>query len=54
MHYRLSAAYRRLHRTDDAKHEVAEYERLKTEKDKLRSIYEAMRINRPQAPDAEN
>ena len=52
VHYRLSAIYRRLHRTDDAKHEVAEYERLKTEKEKLRGIYEAMRLTSPQAVDA--
>ena len=51
-HYRLSAVYRRLHRTEDAKREVAEYERLKAEKEKLRTIYDTLRINSPQAPDA--
>lgn len=56
-HYRLSAAYRRLHRTEDAKREVAEYTRLKALKEKLRGTYEAMRVNPPQstqsqAPDA--
>lgn len=48
-HYRLSAAYRRLHRTEDAKREVEEYARLKTLKEKLRGTYEAMRVNPPQS-----
>ena len=51
-HYRLSAVYRRLHRMDDAKREVAEYERLKAMKDKLRSVYQAMRVASPQGSDA--
>jgi hypothetical protein len=36
---------------DDAKREVAEYERLKAMKDKLRSIYQAMRMASPQGSD---
>ena len=53
-HYRLSALYRRLHRPDDAKREVAEYERLKATKDKLRGVYDALRMNSPQADDIKN
>ncbi len=51
-HYRLSAVYRRLHRPQDAKREVAEYERLKAMKEKLRGIYEALRMDAPQKNDA--
>lgn len=50
-HYRLSAVYRRLHRIADAKREVAEYERLKAEKQKLQTIYDTLRLNSPQGPD---
>ncbi len=51
-HYRLSAVYRRLRRMDDAKREIAEYERLKAMKEKLRNIYQAMRMPSPQGSDA--
>ncbi len=51
-HYRLSAVYRRLHRPEDSKREVAEYERLKALREKLRGIYEALRMNAPQTNDA--
>lgn len=51
-HYRLSAVYRRLRRTDDAKREIAEYERLKALREKLRTIYQAMRMPSPQGSDA--
>lgn len=53
-HYRLSAVYRRLHRPEDAKREVAEYERLKELKEKLRKVYETMRMDSPQAVDAKD
>ncbi len=53
-HYRLSALYRRLHRPEDAKHEIAEYERLKTVKEKLRGVYEAMRMDAPKKNDETN
>lgn len=46
-HYRLSAVYRRLHRPEDAKREVAEYERLKALKEKLRAVYGTMHLNAP-------
>ena len=47
-HYRLSAVYRRMHRTEDAKHEIAEYERLKAIKEKLRTVYKDARSDTPQ------
>ncbi len=42
-HYRLSALYRRLHRPEDAKREVAEYEKLKATREKLRGVYDSLR-----------
>ena len=53
-HYRLSALYRRLHRPDDAKREVAEYERLKNTREKLRGVYDALRTNKPLPDDAKD
>lgn len=50
-HFRLSAVYRRLHQTEDAKRELAEYEKLKTMKDNLRTIYDTMRLDSPQGKD---
>lgn len=50
-HYRLSGVYRRLHQPEAAKREVAEYEKLKTLREKLRGIYEALRMDSPQATD---
>ena len=46
-HFRLSALYRKLHRPDDAKRELAEYQKYKTMKEKLRDVYGAMRIQAP-------
>ncbi len=46
-HFRLAALYRRLHRPEDAKREVAEYERLKATREKLRGVYAALRANSP-------
>lgn len=51
-HFRLSVVYRRLHRPEDAKREVAEYERLKQTKEKLHAVYDALRMKAPQADDA--
>jgi len=51
-HYRLSVVYRRLHRTDDAKREVSQYERLKATKEKLHAVYDSLRMKTPQASDA--
>ena len=50
-HFRLSAVYRRLHEPEDAKRELAEYEKLKTMKDNLRNIYDTMRLDSPQGKD---
>ncbi|WP_263382351.1 tetratricopeptide repeat protein [Granulicella arctica] len=47
-HYRLSALYRRLKRPDDAKREIAAYEKYKDLKEKLRKIYAEMRVDDPQ------
>jgi tetratricopeptide (TPR) repeat protein len=46
-HFRLSALYRKLHRPDDAKREVAEYQKYKAVKEKLREVYGSMRIQAP-------
>lgn len=43
-HFRLSTVYRQLGRTDDAKHELAEYQKYKAMKDKLEDLYQAMRL----------
>ncbi len=51
-HFRLSVVYRRLHRPEDAKHEVAEYERLKATKEKLHTVYDSLRMKNSQATDA--
>lgn len=53
-HFRLSALYRRLHRTEDAKREVAEYERLKATREKLRGVYDSLRSTTPHLDDAKN
>jgi tetratricopeptide (TPR) repeat protein len=47
-HFRLSTVYRRLHRFDDAKREVAEYEKLKIMKEHLHSLYDTMRLGESQ------
>jgi Flp pilus assembly protein TadD len=43
-HFRLSTVYRQLGRTDDAKHELTEYQKYKAMKDKLEDLYQAMRL----------
>lgn len=50
-HFRLSGVYRRVHRPDDAKQELAEYQKLKQMKDNLRNIYDTMRLDSPQGKD---
>ncbi len=42
-HYRLAALYRRLHRTEDAKREIVDYQKLKATREKLRGVYGALR-----------
>lgn len=44
VHYRLGGVYRELGRLDDTKRELAEYQRLRELKDKLRQIYTDMRV----------
>jgi tetratricopeptide (TPR) repeat protein len=46
-HFRLSALYRKLHRPDDAKRELAEYQKYKGIKEELREVYSSMRIRAP-------
>ena len=46
-HFRLSALYRKMHRPEDAKRELAEYQRYKTMKEGLRQVYSTMRIQAP-------
>lgn len=46
-HFRLSALYRKLHRPDDAKRELAEYQKYKSLKEDLRKVYADMRIQAP-------
>lgn len=43
-HFRLSTVDRHLGRTDDAKHELAEYQKYKAMKEKLEDLYQAMRL----------
>jgi tetratricopeptide (TPR) repeat protein len=43
-HFRLSTIYRQTGRTEDAKREIEEYEKYKQMKDKLRDLYQAMRL----------
>jgi tetratricopeptide (TPR) repeat protein len=43
-HFRLSTIYRQAGRNEDAKREIAEYEKYKAMKEKLRDLYEAMRL----------
>jgi tetratricopeptide (TPR) repeat protein len=46
-HFRLSALYRKMRRPDDAKRELAEYQKYKDIKDNLRQVYGTMRIQAP-------
>ncbi len=47
VHFRLSALYRRMQRPDDAKREVAQYEKYKAIKETMRSVYKQMRQDAP-------
>jgi tetratricopeptide (TPR) repeat protein len=46
-HFRLSALYRKMHKPDEAKQELAEYQKYKEIKDGLRQMYGTMRIQAP-------
>jgi len=48
-HFRLSTIYRQTGRTDDAKHEIEEYQKYKEMKEKLRSVYHD--LHREESPD---
>jgi tetratricopeptide (TPR) repeat protein len=45
-HFRLGTVYRELGRTEDAKHEIEEYQKYKEMKEKLQEIYHEMRLER--------
>ncbi|MHB1701157.1 MAG: tetratricopeptide repeat protein [Acidobacteriaceae bacterium] len=47
-HYRLSVAYRKLKRPDDAKREIEAYQKYKDIKEKMRKVYKGMRQDAPQ------
>jgi tetratricopeptide (TPR) repeat protein len=50
-HFRLSALYRKMRRPEDAKRELAEYQKLRELKDKLREVYSTMKLQAPGAAD---
>jgi len=53
VHFRLSALYRQLGQPEEAKREVALYEKYKAIKEKLRALYKEMRLETPGAADAQ-
>jgi len=56
-HFRLSSLYRKMGRADDANHELAEYQKFKAMKEKLRDTYRQMRLEpdkKEQEDDARN
>ena len=46
-HYRLSVVYRKLNRPEDAKRELAAYQKYKDIKEKMRKIYKELRVDTP-------
>ena len=55
-HFRLSAEYRKLHRPEDARRELADYTKLKLMKDRLSQVYSTMKLTAPgtsETPSAE-
>ena len=52
-HYRLAALYRQRGNTDEAKQQIAEYQKYKQMKDKLEKIFQDMRVatGKPPADD---
>jgi tetratricopeptide (TPR) repeat protein len=54
-HYRLSLVYRASGRTADAEKELAEFQRLKDMKERLKQVYQEMRLQAPkqEKPEAE-
>jgi tetratricopeptide (TPR) repeat protein len=56
-HFRLSTLYRKMGRTEDANRELAEYQKYKNMKEKLRETYQQMRLQpgkKEQEDDARN
>jgi tetratricopeptide (TPR) repeat protein len=54
-HFRLSTIYRQTGKPEDAKRELAEYQRYKDMKEKLKTMYRSMRLepSKPEPDDAE-
>ena len=52
-HYRLSAVYRKLKRPDDVKRELELYQKYKDERDKLKKVYQQLRVLGPEDAVAE-
>jgi len=54
-HYRLSLVYRSAGRMEDAQKELAEFQRLKDMKERLKQVYQEMRLQAPkqEKPDSE-
>ncbi len=50
-HYRLSAVYRKLKRPADVKRELELYQKYKAEREKLKAVYQQMRVTSPQGDD---
>lgn len=50
-HFRLSNSYRKLHRPEDARRQLAEYQKLKDMKEKLREVYSTMKLKTPGTED---
>jgi tetratricopeptide (TPR) repeat protein len=48
-HYRLSAVYRKLKRPEDVKRELELYQRYKDEREKLKKVYQQMRVATPES-----
>jgi len=48
-HYRLSAVYRKLKRPEDVKRELELYQRYKDAREKLKKIYQQMRVATPES-----
>jgi tetratricopeptide (TPR) repeat protein len=46
-HYRLSIVYRKLHQADDVKREIGLYQHYKDEHEKLKSVYQKLRLASP-------
>lgn len=46
-HYRLSVVYRKLHQPEDVKREIGLYQHYKDEHDRLKSVYQKLRLASP-------